>query len=55
LVSAFVGSNWNNTSNGGPFYWNLNNDLGNANINQGARHSMNKITPRFKSAALAEK
>jgi hypothetical protein len=52
---AQVGGNWNNTSNAGPFYWNLNNSLANANNNIGSRHSMIKITSRFNSTALAEK
>jgi len=37
-----VGGNWNNSSNAGLFYWNLNNDLGNTNFNIGARLSMVK-------------
>jgi hypothetical protein len=33
------GSNWNNSSNAGPFYWNLNNSFANRNQNIGARTS----------------
>jgi len=41
LVSVVgVGGNWNNSSNAGPFYWNLNNSLGNTNLNIGARLSI---------------
>jgi hypothetical protein len=31
------GANWNNGSNAGLFYWNLNNTSGNANVNIGGR------------------
>jgi len=50
---AFVGGNWNDGVNAGPFYWNLNNSLGNSNVNIGARHSMksykNVLAPQFLS------
>jgi hypothetical protein len=34
---ALAGGNWNNGSNAGFFYWNVNNSSGNANLNYGAR------------------
>ena len=34
---AHVGGNWNNGSNAGPWYWNLNNSSSNANVNFGGR------------------
>jgi hypothetical protein len=37
-VAPNVGGNFNNGSNAGLFYWNLNNSPSNANINIGARH-----------------
>jgi hypothetical protein len=36
-VRAAVGGNWNNGSNAGLFYWNLNNASSNANVNYGGR------------------
>ena len=30
---AHLGSNWNNGTNAGTFYWNLNNSVGNRNRN----------------------
>ena len=32
-----LGSNWNNGSNAGSFYWNLNNSVGNRNRNIGSQ------------------
>lgn len=32
-----IGGNLNNASHAGLWYWNLNNDVGNTNWNQGAR------------------
>ena len=33
VLSAVIGSNWNNGTNAEPFYWNLNNSVGNRNRN----------------------
>lgn len=32
-IIAQLGSNWNNGTNAGSFYWNLNNSVGNRNRN----------------------
>ena len=36
LLVTQLGSNWNNSTNSGSFYWNLNNSSGNSNRNQGS-------------------
>ena len=35
-----LGSNWNNTTNAGSFYWNLNNTVSNRNRNIGSRTAL---------------
>ena len=35
-----LGSNWNNSTNAGSFYWNLNNDPSNRNRNIGSRTAL---------------
>lgn len=35
-----LGSNWNNGTKAGSFYWNLNNDLTNRNRNIGSRTAL---------------
>lgn len=37
VQAANVGGNWNNGSNAGLFYWNLNNTSSNTNVNIGGR------------------
>jgi hypothetical protein len=34
---AHVGGNWNNSTNAGLFYWNLNNTSSNTNVNIGSQ------------------
>lgn len=40
---AHVGGNWNNGSNAGSSYWNLNNSSGNANVNIGRQTLISAI------------
>ena len=52
---CITGANWNNGSNAGPFYLNVNNAVSNSNSNISARHqeSINILSPLC-SLALAK-
>ena len=40
-MTAHLGSNWNNGTRDGSFYWNVNNAVGNRNRNIGGRLALN--------------
>lgn len=44
---ALVGANWNNGSNAGPSYWNLNNASSNANVNIGGQTLISNLIYSF--------
>lgn len=55
LHCCITGANWNNGSNAGPFYLNVNNAVSNSNWNISARHQESiKIISRLCSLALAK-
>ena len=51
-----LGSKWNNGTNCGPFYWNLNNTVSNRNRNIGSRTAaIIKIKVKFKTMPLGKR
>lgn len=47
-MTAHLGSNWNNGTRDGSFYWNVNNAVGNRNRNIGGRLALNLLQKGYK-------